>query len=259
MVEEKLTIALDGQQRLACGRLPGRAPTVVFLGGFASDMTGTKASFLLDHCRRRGQAFCRFDYRGHGQSSGRFEDGTIGLWLEDTLALLDRAVEGRFILTGSSMGGWLMLLAGLARKERLAGLLGIAPAPDFTHRLIEPGLTPEEKAVLERDGRVERPSDYGPSLTFTRALLEEGRRHALLDGPIELDVPTHILQGQADPDVPFGHALELASRLQGGRVTVELVKDGDHRLSRPEDLKRLGAALDRLIEAAGGAPNDQKE
>jgi pimeloyl-ACP methyl ester carboxylesterase len=232
-------------------RHPGQSPEVLFLGGFASDMTGTKALRLEAHCRARGQAFTRFDYRGHGRSSGSFKDGTIGAWADDAIAVLDRVVEGPAVLVGSSMGGWIMLLVALARPERVKGLIGIAAAPDLTERLIREALTPEEVRNLERDGVLHQPSAYGDPLPITARLLDEGRDHLLLAAPIPIGCPVHLLHGQADPDVPFELSLELAQALASRRVTVELVKDGDHRLSREPDLRRLTAALDRMLEAVG--------
>jgi len=237
---------------VAYERSPGQAPEVMFLGGFASDMTGTKALHLEAHCRARGRAFTRFDYQGHGASSGRFADGTIGQWTEDALAVLDRVVAGPAVLAGSSMGGWIMLLVALARPERVKGLAGIAAAPDFTERLMRQALTPEEAAALERDGVLHQPSAYGDPLPITRRLLDEGRDHLLLAQPIAIGCPVHLLHGQADQDVPFELALELAGQLASRQVTVELIKDGDHRLSRDADLRRLGAALERVIEQASG-------
>jgi pimeloyl-ACP methyl ester carboxylesterase len=244
-------LARGAGEWVAYERHSGRQPEVVFLGGFASDMTGTKALRLEAHCRARGQAFTRFDYRGHGASSGRFEDGTIGSWTADATAVLDRVVEGPAVLVGSSMGGWIMLLLALARPERVQGLIGIAAAPDFTERLMRDVLTADEAAVLARDGVLLQPSEYGAPLPITTRLLDEGREHLLLDQPIAIGCPVHLLHGQADPDVPFGLALELADRLASRAVTVELVKDGDHRLSREADLRRLTAALDRMLEAVG--------
>jgi pimeloyl-ACP methyl ester carboxylesterase len=241
----------DGR-RIAHVRLPGDQPEIVFLGGFRSDMTGTKAAFLEAHCRARGHAFTRFDYTGHGASSGRFEDGSIGDWLEDTLAVLDHVVQEHFLLVGSSMGGWLALLAGLSRPERLVGIVGIAAAPDFTARLTEPTLTAGQKLALERDGIAYQPSAYGDPLPITRRLLEDGRRHLLLEAPIPLACPVHLLQGQEDAEVPWRTALDLAARLESAAVTVELVKDGDHRLSRESDLRRLASAVDRVLGSAAG-------
>jgi pimeloyl-ACP methyl ester carboxylesterase len=244
-------LARGSGEWVAYERHPGRTPEVLFLGGFASDMTGTKALRLDAHCRARGQAFTRFDYRGHGASSGQFTDGTIGEWAADALAVLDRVVEGPALLVGSSMGGWIMLLVALARPERVKGLIGIAAAPDFTERLMKDAMTPEEAATLARDGVLLQPSEYGAPLPITARLLDEGRDHLVLDQPIPIGCPVHLLHGQADPDVPFELALELADRLESRAVTLELVKDGDHRLSREADLRRLTAALDRIVEAVG--------
>ena len=233
---------------LAYRHLEGSRPTVVFLTGFRSDMTGGKALHLEAHCARAGRAFLRFDYRGHGASGGRFEDGCIGDWSEDALAMLDQVVAGPVVLVGSSMGGWIMLLAALARPERVRGLVGLAPAPDFTRDLIAPRLTPPQKAALHRDGRFLAPSDYGEPIPITRRLLEDGERHLLLDRAIPFRGPVHLLHGQRDPDVPWRTSLRLAAALQSAAVTVELVKDGDHRLSRDEDLRRITAAVDRVLE-----------
>lgn len=224
----------------------GKFPGVVFLGGFASDMTGTKATFLEAHCHARGQAFVRFDYFGHGASSGRFADGTVGRWLGDALAVIDRLTQGPQILVGSSMGGWLMLLAALARPERIAGLVGVAAAPDFTEALMWQAMPSAAREQLLREGQWLEPSRYGPDLPITRRLIEEGRHHLLLDAPIALLAPVRLLHGMADPDVPWRWALRIAERLEGADVVVTLIKDGDHRLSRAQDLARLAAAVDEL-------------
>jgi pimeloyl-ACP methyl ester carboxylesterase len=237
---------------LAYLHTPGRVPTVVFLTGFRSDMSGAKAVHLEEHCVKSGRAFLRFDYRGHGISGGRFEEGCIGDWRADVLDILDQVVSGPAVLAGSSMGGWLMLLAALARRDRVRGLVGIAAAPDFTHDLILPKLTPEDWAVLARDGVLLAPSAYGEALPITRRLLEDGEAHRLLERPIDLSCPVHLLHGQLDPDVPWQTALRLAAAITGGAVTVELIKDGDHRLSREEDLRRIAAAVDRVLEQSGG-------
>lgn len=238
----------DGR-RLAFVRSAGHSPEIVFLGGYASDMTGTKALFLEAHARHLGQAFTRFDYRGHGQSPGVFEEHTISDWKDDVLAILDRVVRHPFVLVGSSMGGWLMLLAGLARKERLKGLVGIAAAPDFTQRLMEPGLSDEQRAELSATGRILMPSTYGEPVPLQQGFLDDGRRNLVLDEPVEIDRPVHLLHGQLDPDVPWQTSLDLAARLRSSHVTVELVKDGDHRLSRDEDLRRIAHAVDRVLDA----------
>ncbi|MCB2053712.1 MAG: alpha/beta hydrolase [Geminicoccaceae bacterium] len=236
--------------RLAFVRSAGLAPEIVFLGGWASTMSGTKSLFLEAHARRLGHAFTRFDYRGHGASDGRFEDATIGDWLDDTLAVLDAVVRHPFVLVGSSMGAWLMLLAALARPDRLRGLVGIAAAPDFTTRLLEPALTAAQRESLEREGLVALPSAYGDPVPLRPRFLEEGARHALLGAPIAIGRPVHLLHGQDDADVPWQLSLELAARLKAPHVTLELVKDGDHRLSRPSDLRRIMHALDHVLEDA---------
>jgi len=237
------------QDRLAYARLPGVGPGVVFLGGFRSDMEGSKALTLRDHCAAQGRAFLRFDYSGHGTSAGRFEDGTIGQWAADALAVLDALTEGPQILVGSSMGGWIALLLARARAERVAGFIGIAPAPDFTETLMWPAFNENQRATIMAEGVLHLPSQYGEPTPITRALIEDGRRHNVLEAPIVIDGPVRILQGMADPDVPWRHALRLMHVLAGGDARLILVKDGDHRLSRPEDLRLLCEILDQLSPA----------
>lgn len=225
----------------------GRDPTVVFLGGFRSDMTGTKAVALEAWARQAGHAYLRFDYLGHGQSSGRFEDGTIGRWLDDCLAAIDRLTSGRLVLVGSSMGGWLALLVARARPERIAGLVLIAAAPDFTEHMLLAGLDTAERATLERTGRLERPSQYSPEPSvFTWRLIEEGRNHLLLDKPLTLPCRVRLLHGQSDPDVPWEHSLRIARHVEAPEVITTLVKGGDHRLSTPDDIARLAATVAEL-------------
>ncbi len=229
-------------------RTEGRAPTVVFLGGFRSDMTGTKATALEAWAQKRGQGYLRFDYLGHGQSSGRFEDGTIGRWLDDTLAAIDRLTQGGLVLVGSSMGGWLALLAARARPERIAGLVLIAAAPDFTERMLLEGLSPEDRATLQREGRLARPSQYSPEPSvFTWKLIEEGRNHLVLDKPLALPCAVRLLHGQSDPDVPWEYSLQIARHLQAPEVVTTLIKGGDHRLSTPADIARLIATVEELV------------
>jgi len=236
----------DGH-RLAYHRSAGAGPGVVFLGGFKSDMTGSKALALEAWAQARGRAFLRFDYLGHGQSTGDFEEGTIGRWAADAVAALDALTEGPQILVGSSMGGWIMLLAALARPQRTAALVGIAPAPDFTEALMWAAFDAEQRDRLEREGRLPLPSPYAEEPTVvTRRLVEEGRDHLLLAQPIPLDCPLRILQGLRDPDVPWEWALKLEAAYAGEDVRVTLIKDGDHRLSRPQDLALLTATLDDL-------------
>ena len=245
------TIDRPGGHSLAYRATPGGLPGVVFLGGFASDMTGTKALALEDHCRKRGRAFLRFDYLGHGASSGDFADGTIGRWADDAIAALDALTEGPQVLVGSSMGGWIMLLAALARPRRIAGLVGIAAAPDFTEDLMWTGLDEGQRETLMRDGTVELPSNYGDEpTTISRALIEDGRDHLLLGDAIPITCPVRLLQGMSDTSVPWRTALALADRLAGADVEVVLIKGSDHRLSEPADLERLGRTLDRVCALA---------
>lgn len=236
----------DGNS-VAYAKTEGRAPTVVFLGGFRSDMTGTKALALEDWAQRTGRAFLRFDYLGHGQSSGRFEDGTIGRWLDDSLTAIDQLTTGPLVLVGSSMGGWLSLLVARARPQRLPGLVLIAAAPDFTERMLLKGLSAEDRIALERDGRLERPSQYSPEPSvFTWKLIEEGRNHLLLDKKLTLPCPVRLLHGQSDPDVPWEYSLQIAQHLDAPEVITTLIKGGDHRLSTPADIARLIATVEEL-------------
>jgi pimeloyl-ACP methyl ester carboxylesterase len=233
--------------RLAWRRVEGAGPTVVWLGGFHSEMSGTKGEALAQWAAERGRAYLRFDYFGHGRSEGRFEDGTVSRWRGDTLAMIDRLTEGRLVLVGSSMGGWLACLAALARPDRVAGMVLIAPAADFTQALLAPRLPPEAHAALARDGQWTRPSAYDEEgYPITRALLDDGARWTLLPGPVAINVPVRILQGARDPDVPWEHALRLARALKSADVVFTLIGDGDHRLSRLQDLKRLTGALEDL-------------
>jgi len=237
----------DGET-LAWRRVDGEGPIVVWLGGFCSDMTGTKAEALADWAAASGRAYLRFDYLGHGESSGDFQHkGTITRWREDALAVLDELIEGPALLAGSSMGGWLACLAAMARRERVAAMALIAPAPDFTEKLMAPEISQEGRAALAADGVWLRPSEYGDPYPITRALLEDGARWSILGAePVPIDVPVRILQGGADPDVPWRHALELAQALSDEDVVFSLIKDGDHRLSRPQDIARLIAAVEEL-------------
>ena len=233
---------------IAYHRGPGRGPGVMFLGGFMSDMTGTKAVALEAFCRARGQAFLRFDYQGHGQSSGRFEDGCIGTWSEDAIAALDALTEGPQILVGSSMGGWIMLLAALARPTRVAALVGIAAAPDFVTRMWDE-FTPEIQRTIVMDGVYRAPSQYGTTpYAITHRLIEDGRKHLLLDKPIPLRCPVRLLHGMKDPDVPWDTSLALAGALESTDVDVIFAKEGDHRLSTSTDLERLCATVASLSD-----------
>lgn len=235
---------------IAYHKTPGKSPGVVFLSGFMSDMTGGKALFVEERCKARGQACLRFDYFGCGQSSGAFTDGTIGRWAEDTVAVLDELTEGPQVLIGSSMGGWIMLLAALARPDRVAGLIGIAPAPDFTEDILINEMTADQKAALERDGVVYVDSPYGPEPTpFTRALIDDGQRHLVLRRKMPLTCPVRIIHGMNDSDVPWPTSLQISQMLKGDDVEIQFVKTGDHRLSQPQDLDRLGRTLDALLDS----------
>ncbi|MCY1742278.1 alpha/beta hydrolase [Ensifer sp. SL37] len=228
-------------------------PTLVWLGGYRSDMTGTKAVEVERYAMERGAGCVRFDYSGHGSSGGAFTDGTISRWLEESLAVIDQAAPGRVVLIGSSMGGWIALrvIQELRRRgdgNRLAGLVLIAPAPDFTAELIEPNLTGAERASLLERGYFEEPSEYSPEPNiFTRALIEDGRANRVLDGTISTGCPVHILQGMRDPDVPYSHALRLMEHLPADDVVMTLIRDGDHRLSREEDIAKMKQAIGTML------------
>lgn len=237
----------DGET-LAWRAVDGAGPTVVWLGGFRSDMAGTKAQALADWAQAHGRAYLRFDYLGHGESSGNFQvKGTITRWREDALAVLDNLTDGPLLLVGSSMGGWIASLVAMVRPERVAAMVLIAPAPDFTERLMTPEIPPEGHAALKADGVWMRPSDYGDPYPITRNLLADGARWSILGSePVPIEAPVRILQGGADPDVPWRHALELAQAIKGEDVVFALIKDGDHRLSRPQDIARLIAAVEEF-------------
>lgn len=237
-----------GLRRIAYRQQPGSGPGLVWLGGFSSDMKGTKAQALADWAAAQGRQMLRFDYSGHGESSGDFAEGTIGEWLEDTVATYTTLCHGPQILVGSSMGGWLalLLIRELARMHAthgaapVAGVLLIAPAVDFTEELVWKRCPPEVRHDIETKGRWHKPSQYGEQpLLVTRKLIEEGRNHLMFGGLIEAGCPVRILQGVKDPDVPWQHAFDLVARLAQDDVVLTLVKDGDHRLSRPEDLERM--------------------
>ncbi len=242
-------VEADGR-RIAHVTHAGAAPHLVFLPGFRSDMEGSKALAVEAHARARGLGVTRLDYSGHGRSAGRFEDGTIGAWLDDALAVVDGATSGPLLLVGSSMGGWMMLLVARARPERVVGCVGIAAAPDFTEDLIWAVATPEQRAELLDRGVHYEPSPYDDEPTpITRQLVEEGRRHLVMRTPLAITCPLHLLHGQRDADVPWETALRLAAHVESEDVTIELIKDGEHRLSRDGDVARLLAAIDRLAVA----------
>ncbi|WGM40142.1 alpha/beta hydrolase [Caulobacter sp. NIBR1757] len=247
MTETSGFLEREDGERLAWKAVAGQGPTVVWLGGFMSDMAGTKAQALADWAMAKDRAFVRFDYLGHGESSGAFRDGTISRWREDSLAVIDQLTDGPLILVGSSMGGWISCLVGAVRAERLAGMVLIAPAADFTEKLMAPGFPPEAHAALAATGEWIRPSLYDEGgYPITRGLLEDGARWSILPGPVPIEVPVRILQGAEDPDVPWAHALALAQAIKGEDVVFTLIKDGDHRLSRPQDIARLIGAVEEL-------------
>jgi pimeloyl-ACP methyl ester carboxylesterase len=225
-------------------------PGIVWLGGFKSDMESTKALALDAFAAREGRACLRFDYSGHGVSGGDFEQGTIGRWMEESLAVIRAVSHGPNVWVGSSMGGWIALLAARAlatagESERLAGLVLIAPAVDFTEALLWPRLPEEARAAILHDGRFERPSAYSPQpYVYTRALIEDGRKHLLLGGIVRSHAPVRILQGMKDPDVPYSHAMTLVEHMPMDPVTLTLIRDGDHRLSREEDVRLLIEAVE---------------
>ena len=239
----------DGRRRIAVRARSGGAPGLFWLGGFNSDMKGTKALALDDWAAEQGRACVRFDYSGHGESGGAFIDGTIGRWLDESLAVFEQFCSGPQVVIGSSMGGWMALLLARELASRpesrasLAGLVLIAPAPDFTEQLMWNGFSPEVKQEIETTGVWLRPSQYGAPYPITLALIEEGRNHLVLGSAIDVGCPVRILQGAQDPDVPWQHAFALAHRLPADDVVLTMIQDGDHRLSRPQDIARMLAAV----------------
>lgn len=241
-------VGTDSKRRIAVRARAGGGPGLFWLGGFNSDMRGTKALALDAWAGERQRACVRFDYSGHGESGGNFTDGTIGRWLEESLAVFEHYCRGPQVVIGSSMGGWIALL--LAREVRrrqaaasLAGLVLIAPAPDFTEELMWKGFSPEARREIETKGVWLRPSQYGDPYPITRDLIEEGRNHLILGATIDVGCPVRILQGAQDADVPWQHALRLAHRLPADDVVLTVIQDGDHRLSRPQDIARIIAAV----------------
>lgn len=245
-----------GGTSIAVRHRPGRAPGLVWLGGYRSDMKGTKAAALDSWAAERGLAVTRHDYSGHGESGGSFMEGTISRWLEESLAVFRRFAEGRQILVGSSMGAWIALrmvqeMNRIGARDSIAGLLLLAPAPDFTVELMEPELSAAQLRALEEQGYFETPSAYSPEPNvYTKALFEDGRRNRVLEGIIDTHCPVHILQGMADEDVPYRHAMRLVEHLPADDVTLSLVRDGDHRLSRPQDIDLMLRTLASLVERA---------
>ncbi|PDQ21407.1 alpha/beta hydrolase [Mesorhizobium sanjuanii] len=245
---------VDGTN-IAVRQIAGAAPGIVWLGGYKSDMLGTKAETLSQWAEGQGRAFLRHDYSGHGESGGAFADGTISKWLTGSLAVFRHCTKGKQILVGSSMGAWIALRMvqelRKAGENRIAGLVLLAPAPDFTAELVEPVLTKAQKRALKEKGFFEEPSDYSAEpYIYTRALIEDGRNNLVMTGPIDTHCPVHVLQGLADPDVPSSHALKLVSLLPADDVTLSLIPGGDHRLSRPQDLDMLVRAVDAMARQA---------
>ncbi len=236
-------------RRLACHPLAGRGPGLVFLGGFRSDMTGSKALHLAAWAAHQGRAFLRFDYSGHGASSGDFLDGCIGDWAEDARAAIEALTEGPQILVGSSMGGWISLLLARAMPQRIHALIGIAAAPDFTEDSMWDDFTPEQRATLLQTGEIALPSEYSAEpYRITRRLIEDGRRHLVLRSPLNLPFPVRLLQGTDDADVPVSVALRLLNHATGPDIRLQLVKGADHRFSTPACLAMITATLDELCE-----------
>ncbi|MCV2868204.1 alpha/beta hydrolase [Defluviimonas sp. WL0002] len=230
-------------RHIAYDRLEGKGPGIVFLGGFKSDKEGTKALALEDWARTRGRAFLRFDYSGHGLSSGDFMDGAIGDWFDDALSAILALTEGPQILVGSSMGGWISLLLARDYPEKVAGLVTVAAAPDFTESLWSEMTEPERHEMMEK-GRLERPSDYSPEpYVFTRRLIEEGRERLIFDRPLDLAMPVRMLQGTADADVPVDVAMRLLNHMSGPDIRLTLVKGADHRFSTPDCLRLIEATV----------------
>ncbi len=244
----------ENKRAIAVRHTQGVSPGLVWLGGYRSDMAGTKAEALDEWARENGRSCCRHDYSGHGESGGEFKDGTISCWLEESLAVFDQfCTTGSHVLVGSSMGGWVALrmaqeLAKRTESHRLKALLLLAPAPDFTHELMKPELSDEQIAQLKEKGYMEEPSEYSdePNI-FTRALFDDGEQNRVMTGMIETGCPVHILQGMQDPDVPYEHALKLVNFLPNEEVSMTLIKDGDHRLSRDEDIALLLRTVETLV------------
>jgi pimeloyl-ACP methyl ester carboxylesterase len=234
-------------RRLAFHKREGKGPGVVFLGGFMSDMEGTKAIHLEAWARAQGRAFLRFDYSGHGESDGAFEDGTIGAWAEDAMAAISTLTEGPQVLVGSSMGGWISLLVCRSMPEKVAALVTIAAAPDFTEDSMWAGFDAAQRAALEQAGSIQIPSDYGDPYTITRALIEDGRAQLVLRAPLALPFPVRFLQGTEDTAVEMSVATRLLSHAQGDDMRLTLVKGSDHRFSEPKELMLIEQAIGECL------------
>ncbi|MDS9467677.1 alpha/beta hydrolase [Paracoccus sp. MBLB3053] len=234
-------------RKIAYSRIPGEGPGIVFLGGFKSDMQGTKAIWLEDWARRQGRPYLRFDYSGHGESSCRFEDGCIGDWLIDARSAIAALTEGPQVLVGSSMGGWIGLLLARDMPERVAGLITIAAAPDFTEQGFWPELSEEQRETIMREGQLALPSEYGDPYVITRKLIEDGRNHLVMSRPLDLPFPTRFLQGTADNDVPLEWASALLAHATGTDMRLTLVKGADHRFSTDECMELIGASVAEVL------------
>ena len=238
-------------RKIAFEKQTGTGPGVVFLGGFRSDMTGTKAQALADWAQASGRSFVRFDYSGHGQSSGRFEQGAIGDWAQDAAEVLAKLCDGPQILVGSSMGGWISLLLARTQPDQVAGLIGIAAAPDFTTTIWQ-DLGPEGQAEMQENGRILQPSDYSDApYVITQRLIEDGAHQCVLTQPLPLACPVRLLQGTHDTDVPPAVALSLLDHATGPDIRLTLVKGADHRFSTPECLALVTTTLDEMIKGMG--------
>jgi len=252
---EPIRIEVEGNA-IAVRHRPGDAPGLVWLGGYRSDMKGTKAQALDAWAEKHGISCTRHDYSGHGESGGAFQEGTISRWLDESLSVFRRFTKGKQVLVGSSMGAWIVLrmvqeLQKAGEGGRVGGILLLAPAPDFTMELVEPELSAAQREALEKQGYFEEPSEYSPEpYIYTKALIEDGRKNRVLEGIIDTHCPVHILQGMADPDVPYTHALRLVEHLPADDVTLSLVRDGDHRLSRPQDIDLMLKVTEALLERA---------
>ena len=238
----------QNRQKLAYEYIAGAQPTVVFLGGYRSDMTGTKACWLAEFCQSNGHAYLRLDYSGHGQSEGQFEDGTIGVWADDAFKVIEHATDGPLVLVGSSMGGWIMLLLASRLRDRLAGLIGIAAAPDFTRDLMWPELSEQQQNKLKQEGMILLPSEYEEEdVPLKYAFIQEGSENCVLDAPLQIECPVRLLHGQLDEQVPWQTSLNIAEKVTGNDVTVKLFKQGDHRLSEENYLREIGFAIDSVV------------
>lgn len=246
MDTKPLYLTQPGQHPLAYRQHAGKTPGILFCGGFRSDMNSSKAAALLDWCRTHDVTFTRFDYYAHGETGGDFAEFTIGQAIHDATAILDQATTGDQIVVGSSMGAWIALAVALERRDRVRGLITIAAAPDFTEKLMFAQMTPDQRRALDDEGEVWVPSDYGSDYPITRHFIHEARQHLMLDDIIGLDIPIHLFHGQEDPDVPWETTLQLAAKLMSDDVLTTLIKDGDHRLSRPQDLALLMEAVARI-------------